>query len=287
MTATITTVMIMTAMIDNDDRDGGDQDRGDRGLHFHGAGVDRKYDGAKGRAELFEGEPAERLEKIGDRLKTLSDDYRPQAKTTNEIELVFSATDPFLEEFAEEELVIDRFAMMQSDLLTGRTLVRSSEGHELAALMTPLAAEAPASRESSETKEQHSDDHAELPAASIPIFVAAYDPVMPEPVTPEAELYHRADRAGLSPQRLSALRDVPTPLAEQDRPHHSGNDSRTGWPITAPDLSVVAAGLHDGDVASDDDLIIIEDDPTDPVPPTSPPVRRHEYRQLFARLRRG
>jgi hypothetical protein len=45
------------------------------------------------------------------------------------------------------------------------------------------------------------------------------------------------------------------------------------------------------DLASEDeqDLIVVEDDPPEPNPPAPmpPQVRRQEYRQLFARLRRG
>ncbi len=87
-------------------------------------------------SDLFESEPAERLKKIGDELEKLADDYRPATKTEPEVELVFASVDPFLEEFVEEEVVIDRFAMMQRDVLAGRPLVRSAEGHELAAMMT-------------------------------------------------------------------------------------------------------------------------------------------------------
>jgi hypothetical protein len=38
---------------------------------------------------------------------------------------------------------------------------------------------------------------------------------------------------------------------------------------------------------ADDDLIFVEDDPHPTIARPSPVVRRQEYRQLFARLRRG
>ncbi len=264
-------------------------------------------------SDLFEGEPAERLKKIGDELEKLADDYRPAAKTEPEVELVFASVDPFLEEFVEEEVVIDRFAMMQRDVLAGRPLVRSAEGHELAAMMTPLTTDAPASLplplgEGRGEGESHSerpyDDSScttgDLPDAnnvqdhpgdfdsSAPVFVAAYDPVLPEP-PPEQQKTADGDRTAALPAHLAALRDIPAPLAERDRPHSTRIDAQTGWPTSASEPAAVVAALHDADVPSDEDLLVIEDDPTDP-PPTSPPpapVRRQEYRQLFARLRRG
>ncbi len=134
----------------------------------------------------------------------------------------------------------------------------------------------------------HPDDHPYEFDASAPVFVAAYDPVLPEAM-PEQNDIDDADRTVALAAHLAALRDIPAPLAERDRPHSTRIDAQTGWPTLASQPAAIAAALHDADVPSDEDLLVIEDDPTDP-PPTSPPsapVRRQEYRQLFARLRRG
>jgi hypothetical protein len=56
-----------------------------------------------------------------------------------------------------------------------------------------------------------------------------------------------------------------------------------------PSATVSAALSTELGSEDDRDLIIVEDDPPEPNPPTPTPtpVRRQEYRQLFARLRRG
>jgi type II secretory pathway predicted ATPase ExeA len=259
-------------------------------------------------ADMFIGEPAERLEKIGDELEKLNDDYRPVAKITPEIELVFPTVDPFLEAFAEEEVVIDRIAAMQRDPLAGRPLVRSAEGHEIAVMMPPIAEPAAlhfhpekdlAAVSVSNSGEGASEDdrQSDLPLDSsesseelerqdaAPVFVAAYDPVMPETTSDQDEVEDDVE----STSHLAAMRELPAPLAQFDRPHSTGIDAETGWLTTALGPAAVAAGLHDADAPSDEDILVIEDDPQDPQPSSPPPspVRRQEYKGLFARLRRG
>jgi hypothetical protein len=261
-------------------------------------------------SELFTGEPADRLEKIGDELEKLNDDYRPLGKTGPEVELVFPTVDPFAEAFAEEEVVIDRIAAMQRDPLAGRPLVRSVEGHEIAVLMPPPAKSAtlplpigegpPAVSLSNKgevvsavegqsdaplnTGESSEDFERQI---ATPVFVAAYDPVMPEPASDHDEVEDEDDNQPSS--RIAMMRDMPAPLAEVERPHSAGFDPQAGWPPAGSGAAAVAAGLHGDDAPTDDDILLIEDDPQEPAPSSPPPspVRRQEYKGLFARLRRS
>jgi type II secretory pathway predicted ATPase ExeA len=54
-----------------------------------------------------------------------------------------SAFNPFAEHFAEEEVILDPFAMTAGDALTNRPLVYSEEGRKLGALLRPLADNSP------------------------------------------------------------------------------------------------------------------------------------------------
>ena len=72
---------------------------------------------------LFEGEPAERIARIGAQLETMETNVEPTTALRPEVELVFAeAHDPFGEEFADEEPVVDRFAAAEKDILAGARL---------------------------------------------------------------------------------------------------------------------------------------------------------------------
>jgi hypothetical protein len=86
----------------------------------------------------------------------------------------------------------------------------------------------------------------------------------------------------------------PSPAIVQAPP----TPDRIAPPPVADDFAVEGgnecAGANDvlnAEVDPDDvDVIVVEDDPVPPPPPSRTPtsgVRRQEYRQLFARLRRG
>ena len=66
-------------------------------------------------------------------------DFEPQATTEPEVEIDFRATrDPFAEDFDEEEVVIDRYATLESGNFS-RPYVASEEGRQLAALFPTTA----------------------------------------------------------------------------------------------------------------------------------------------------
>jgi type II secretory pathway predicted ATPase ExeA len=154
---------------------------------------------------------------------------------------------PFDEHFSEEEVVIDRYSALQVDALANRPLVRGSESYELAALLS--AAEPGPVLFAAET-----------PTDSLSI--ASARPAEPEVVSPSLSWpggTPTADRIASPPARPAVI--DPTPAASSDQLSHE-----------------------------DDDLIVIEEPSDHPVPTPnakSAPVRRKDYRQLFAQLRRG
>jgi type II secretory pathway predicted ATPase ExeA len=83
-------------------------------------------------------EPEANLDQIERRLMELEDDFQPAGSIGPEIELRFDGpAHPFNEAFAEEEVVIDRYASLEADLFADRPLVNSSEGRELGQMLNP------------------------------------------------------------------------------------------------------------------------------------------------------
>jgi type II secretory pathway predicted ATPase ExeA len=246
-------------------------------------------------SDLFFGEPAERIEKIEATIDAIDSDYEPATTKTPEVELVFAdPDDPFAEQFVEEEVVVDRFAELESGLLANRPLVRSAEGRELSALLdffrdssggadiegeAPPAWTVPDEFEPTEGDPLDSDDETIAAESGRSTLRPAEDPVLPE------ESSTISISIGSAPNDLSlsssaAFADSGSETEYDEFGPRKPDDDAT-------DLD--AAASLEAPLDEDQDLIVVEDDPPDPVPPNpSPPkVRRQEYRQLFARLRRG
>ncbi len=217
---------------------------------------------AGGDAELFSGEPGERIEKIEARLNGIDDDFAPATIEMPQVELVFADPgDPFAESFLEEEVIVDRFANLESIAWADRPSVRSAEGRELAALLKPLAGHGDRSDRS----------HHAAADATAP-FSPEDDPVLP-------------DDDNVS-QVIASI--------EYDSPHNTNSGAKlTGEAEIAAmhgDGPALSIGDEEGGTGGDElELIVIEDDPPEPEPPSPKPpkARQQEYRQLFARLRRG
>lgn len=211
-------------------------------------------------------QPATRLNQIAEHIAEFEQDFEPVGNIGPEAELTFTDTvDPFAESYADEEVVMDRYASADA-VLGPRNKVRSSEGAALSALLKPFL-----QGEVSGPKLAivHEATHGELrpqtaaPATAESPSVAAEaglgwvdpadDPVMPdepwEEVIPQAASIRR-------PQ----VDSIPAPTEPTTFGH-----------------------------TDDDNLMIVEDDPypltAGPAP--APKVRRQEYGQLFAKLRRG
>lgn len=168
----------------------------------------------------------------------LDRDFQPVGMYQPEVELSFAGPQqPFGGVFDEEEVVIDRYASLESQTLRSRPQVSSREGREIAALLgttstarQKLGVVSPDPAEMVALRDTSSEAHEEP-------FDPASDPVMPE--------YY---------------------------PHVSEN--ATSVRITA----------------EQPELVIVETDTTTQPATATPPTgraNRQEYRQLFARLRRG
>jgi len=176
------------------------------------------------------------------------DDFSPVDESNTEVELIFhSAHDPFGGDWQEEEVIIDRYAMLEEARL--RRLA-SEEGRDIGAAL--YAASPPPKPKLARTpdcdspEEQVAATVTQL-AADIAPFDPASDPLLPEepsdgPANPGTAAAPVARRAGMS------LRD----LAGDDR-----------------------------------DIIVVQPSPprAAPAPEPSPPKRR-EYKQLFSNLRK-
>jgi type II secretory pathway predicted ATPase ExeA len=182
-------------------------------------------------------EPVEDLRQIAAQLSELEDDsFQPAGGFTTEVELAFpDSMNPIQETFDHEEVVIDRYTMLQSDALANRPLVRGAESHEFAALL--------ASAEQSGRK------------PSMAIAPATWPGGVPSPAS--------------------------TPVRPQ---------SAATFPPAQPAVRSTAVGQPGSDRSNiDDDLIVIEEPSEKSAAEKKPAarVRRQEYRQLFAQLRRG
>ncbi len=184
-------------------------------------------------------DPFAALDEI-DRQITAADeeDFRPLSQFQPEVELTFAGPQqPFGGVFDEEEVVIDRYASLEAQMLRTRPQVTSREGREIAAMLGTTA-----------TVRQKlgivSADPAELSALSGTNGEAHEEPFDPasDPVMPD---YY---------------------------PHVSENAATVRIVAEQPELVVDDASTE---VA------------TAPPPAPTGRARRQEYRQLFARLRRG
>jgi type II secretory pathway predicted ATPase ExeA len=217
------------------------------------------------------------LNSIDSNMAQLDEDFRPAGSIG--FETGFSRplveidnSNPFDEEFAEEEVVLDRFAAIETSIFAGLPSVISSESHGLA---TELAAAArtvepalrvresedwPAAEEAAESN--HTSEFFAMPLSSKGAAVTPARNIAA--AAPEAPALQK------SPDPAPAVfgRGTVTPALVQSRP------------------SPAAEAADDLD---DRDMIVIEEDAPSVVAPMRPSalVRRQEYRQLFAKLRRG
>jgi hypothetical protein len=110
-------------------------------------------------------------------------------------------------------------------------------------------------------------------------------------------------RAPAALERTAAEHVVPERTVPPPTMAKRSAESREASDVEFTDVEQMIGGLEAGDSTGRDaesvnldsgdfddvDVIVVEDDPTPPPPPptNTSAVRRQEYRQLFARLRRG
>jgi hypothetical protein len=173
--------------------------------------------------------------------------------------------DPFAEDFDEEEVLIDRYTSLQPLMTGGLKQVESDDGRAIAALLEPF-------------------DHFESPTLAV---VGAPGPAEPESLVASAATGPEVLQATnpLAPFSASTL-DVASSAAFLQ------NVSADDEPLAAEWVGETPVSLEEADEpSSDEDLMIVEEDPRHEIRPHSPmrpaQVRRQEYRQLFSSLRRG
>ncbi len=201
--------------------------------------------------QLQVAEPEEQLDQIAEQLSTIEDAFQPAGSIGTEVEIDFPEFgDPFGEEFVEEEVVLERYSP-DSDIFSTAPRVSSWEGQQLGSLLKPLDAAEPWTV----GKKPAIVDVGDTVDDALPQADDATDP--PRPQTPPAP-----DQA--------ALRSLENPVAA----------------VRKESLSAVERSQAD-----ESDLIVVEDETrvagtsTKPAPDARP--QKLEYRQLFAKLRRG
>jgi type II secretory pathway predicted ATPase ExeA len=192
-----------------------------------------------------------RLESLEEELFDSDDDFQPIGSIKPELELVFQSTsNPFHESFDEEEVVIDRYSAIETDALANRPLVTSAESRELNALLAPFTGGIKPS--------------VAIATATWPGGIPSGPAESQAPVQENTET--RQTPAAATPAAIPPTA-VPSPTPRN------------------PTETLVRSKL-----TNDDDLIVVEDPPEKiisvPKKP-APRVKRQEYRQLFAQLRRG
>jgi type II secretory pathway predicted ATPase ExeA len=197
-------------------------------------------------------EPAERVAKIQRALAELDDDFLPVETLGPEVALVFDTdvdeSNPFDESFAEEEIVVDRYSQCDSARPLAIGFV-----HTAFATKPAVAVESPAA-----------------------VAVSAPAPTTAKPAPVAAPMVARAEPTSIACQELVEAVEFSLGLADEEEPHAETvplrAESPAGHPREEDELIVVEDGY--------DDVILEEIHPV-------APVRRQEYRQLFARLRRS
>jgi type II secretory pathway predicted ATPase ExeA len=226
-------------------------------------------------------EPAQQVARIQQALVDMHEDFQPAGSIGPEVELVFDdLSNPFGEAFEEEQIVIDRYA----NLSVGRQAKGDS----------PHLREAPGGRAATEGWSRQTGADPFSPALSFArqgdLSVDASAEINPPEAAPAV-----AEVAGATVEFGSQLPESESPAANQSVPPSEpaaavGKSTATGdWesePGTVPlRPSQQAAEQEEGDL-----LLVVEDGYDDAdTPLVQPPatVRRQEYRQLFARLRRS
>ncbi len=207
-------------------------------------------------------EPAEQLERIEEMLDNVEEGFQPAGSIGPEVELTFD--DPFQEEFEHEEVVADPY------------VPTNAFGHEevVADPYAPtVAAAGPADADAAQPEESVRDEPATVASAN--------------------EIEHCAPDQGLESEpaddhrRVAAAVEVSGAPDVVEQPHEMVAGSRDTAPPTVPLRRPAALGVLE---LEDDRTVIIEDDSDEVVSARKCPiiaVKRHEFGQLFAKLRRG
>ncbi|HEY2882008.1 MAG TPA: AAA family ATPase [Pirellulales bacterium] len=265
-------------------------------LPFHAAATDSGETKADKKAVAAK-QAAGQKEYDDPRLIGFDDDFQPAGSIQPEIELMFSPGDnPFLENFDEEEVVIDRYMSLETDVFANRPVVRSTEGRQIGAALPP--AQTP--RDQAISAESVKRSMAIAPS-TWPGGIPESDQAATESNVHWGDDANQADLSDAEPESSPRNFDADSAAefdADADPDFDSASDvaadlesadvaaktrPAAAAPVSPTQSPAIAAELND------DDLIIVEDVEEIILPAAKPrvPVRRREYRQLFAQLRRG
>ena len=234
-------------------------------------------------------EPIERLDEISQQMESIEADFEPAGTIGPEAQLAFERrVDPFAEPFAEEEVVIDRYDSLDSPLTLPCAAVDSAEGRIISEMLQPYqcAAEGP--------RLVLSDGHQSGPDAEV------------EPAA-EDDASAVDEALSLSCHTVEAVDCWQNTSSESDRATHDDPVDERVSPALDPVMpmeplseaeeastefgSEIPAETDVCEDPSSDVVMIIEDEPPQVVrvdgSGSVPLVRRQEYRQLFANMRRG
>lgn len=196
-------------------------------------------------------------------LARYDEDFRPAGLIGPEIELVFAdSSNPFAEQFAEEEIIVDRYASLDTGSFAGFPTVSSSEGRELGARL----------KEVSHAREAMAD------AASRSVVHESHAPKSANIDSGPAGTQKEGPKAVMPVESHMTLGDNMDPA----------DDELIESPASHLPSRLAGITGDNWEDLEDRDLIVIEEDP--PAIKALRPkqlVRRQEYRQLFAKLRRG
>lgn len=209
--------------------------------------------------QLQVSEPDEQLDAIAEQLSTIDEAFHPAGAIGTEVEIDFPEFgDPFGEEFAEEEVVLERYAS-DREMFAEAPRVSSWEGKQIGSFLEPLIAEPWRVEPQPPTIGPGGDDSEERQ----------------QPAEEAAE--RQPARPALPAKNETSVRPE-----DQPQPQPPCDDA-----IATLRLETALASLSPP--PDDADLIVIEDENrVAPAPPRpTPGVRKLEYKQLFAKLRRG
>lgn len=229
--------------------------------------------------------PTVLLHQIEEHISVLEDEFRPVAtigpqrsnsadRPTQPPRQAGQSSDPFAEEFDEEEVLVDRYASFDMGILDRRAQVRSQEGSMLGALLAPFIQTSTTPELQLVSPADSSGTAAALSSTGIATEIAA------------SFAAHTIDTSSAA----SALEDANFKSPSEGRP--AANALRAAFeqpPRKAPHTSI--SEPFDASLAAlDRDLMIVEEDPPAAASAAvlrNPQAKRLEYRQLFSTLRRG
>ncbi len=190
------------------------------------------------------------------RTPNFEDDLDTRPTAGRNLEALFTSIDPFQEEFEDEEIVLDRYAVADAGTFAAHQTVSSREGSELSARLAPLT----------------------RPPQTVALHQAPSHSVGSQSIA-----QHAVDDPAITFKASSVLWPADGPVPQQPA------DARIEFSPTLAECAKSPVSRTDHDVFADDsDLIVVEDDPTVGATLVRPPlVRRQEYRQLFVTLRKG